>query len=110
MSETHGSHSKGVLKGRKFHQYTAKERETLIRLFNTDYHGENITQFCRDQSIPRLTFRGWMTKQHNVDRIHSSFKPTCIRNRPSTRPQLDYLLFDWFIDWRKRYATVPMTR
>ena len=102
MSETHGSHSKGVLKGPKFHQYTAKERETLIRLFNTDYHGENITQFCRDQSIPRLTFRGWMTKQHNVDSIPQSFKPSRIRNRPSARPELDSLLFDWFIDRRKR--------
>ena len=69
---------------------------------NFDYEDEDITQFFSDQSRPRLTFRGWLTKQENVENIHPSFKPPGIRKRPSTRPELDYLLFDWFIDWKKR--------
>ena len=75
-----------------------------------DYEDEDITQFFSDQLRPRLTFRGWLTKQENVESIHPSFKPTRIRNRPSTRAELDYLLFDWFIDWRKRYAAIPISR
>ena len=111
MSEKRGAHAKGVLKGHHYHQYTAQERENLLHAFDTDYHGDNITQFCADKGISRLTFRNWLKKRQNNETTKLPlFRSDKYRNRLSAHPELDTLLFEWFLDHRKRYGTIPISR
>ena len=45
MSKKRGAHTKAALKGQPYHQYTEPERESILHIFDTEYHGGNITQF-----------------------------------------------------------------
>ena len=61
VKEQQGKHVEGVLKGHRYHHYTAQaqERENLLHAFGSDYHGEHITHFCCGKRLSRLTFRNW---------------------------------------------------
>ena len=110
MSSCHGAHAKGVLQGRKHRKYTIAERNQLLKTFFTDYHGTNVTKFCHDKSISRLTFRTWLEKTKSSSKDETVYSGDRARQRLSMHPELDTLLFDWFLDHRKRFGTVPISR
>ena len=109
-SENRGSFAHGTLKGGKHRKYTDQQRKELLTTFETDYHGTNISQFCRDKSVARLTMRGWLANKDKILSNSSSFTPDRSRKRQSIYPELDTLLYDWFLDHRKRFGTIPVSR
>ena len=107
---TRGSFAKGTQKGKKHIGYNQSQRRAYLDDFITNYHSLNASKFCREKGLSRQTFRGWWANKEQILDEKNTFSPKRKRQRESIHPELDRLLFDWFIDFRKRYGTIPISR
>ena len=69
-----------------------------------------ILQFTTTNGIPRRTFRNWLHNRDSLFAEHSNSSLTRFKQRNSDLPELESLLYEWFIDFKKRLNDIPISR
>ena len=88
-------------------QFTLSDKKRYLTLYDRE-HPSTMTNFCRKHSLPRTTFAEWYKKKDSYLNPPQTFAFDRIRRRESNKPELDIMLYEWYIDFRKRRPTFPV--
>ena len=90
--------------------FSLKEKRVLLRKYDLVKESMSILQFTAKNGIPRRTFRNWLLNRSHIFDADRHSNLTRFKQRNSELPELDALLYEWFIDFKKRLSDIPISR
>ena len=97
------------LKLRVRRTFTLKTKRKLLRKYDLVKDHTPLLQFISQYNIPRRTFRNWLSCRDKIFSKTADTNLSRVRQPKSDLPELDALLYEWFIDFKKRLGDVPIT-
>ena len=90
--------------------FTLQDKRSLLLKYDSVKDRMSLLQFTAKNEIPRRTFRNWLASRDQLFSADKTSGFNRIKQRKSEHPELDCLLYEWFIDFKKRLNDVPITR
>ena len=90
--------------------FTLRTKRKLLRKYDLVKDRMPLVQFISKYNIPRRTFRNWLSCRNDIFSKTADTNLSRVHQRKSDLPELDALLYEWFIDFKKRLGDVPISR
>ena len=90
--------------------FTLEDKRRLLRKYDSVKERMSLLKFTRQNGISRRTFRNWLLTKEQIFTSNKNTHLNRFRQRNSEHPELDSLLYEWFVDFKKRLNDIPVTR